>query len=137
MHPHTIDLAPADGILLLSILPDLLLMGYLVEDFGNNSFIVQGVPADIANGTEVKTILEIIEQYKLSNTEAKIEPREKLMRTIAWQQALTVANVLSPLEIKNLCEQLFIGTQPEYTPRGQKVFVSISDADLENYFKNG
>jgi DNA mismatch repair protein MutL len=136
LHPQTFTVDVANGILLHSILPHLLELGYAVEDFGNNTFIIQGTPADIATGAEVNTIMEILEQHKNNNTDATLAPREKLMRTIAWQQAQHMHKVLSSTEIKNLCDQLFVTSQPQYTPRGQKIFTQITEADIEKYFKN-
>jgi DNA mismatch repair protein MutL len=136
LHPHTFSLTPVDAILLLSILKDLNFLGFEVEDFGNNSFIIQGVPTDITKGQEINAIKEILEQHKIFNMDAQLSSQEKLIYSIAWQQAQSVSKILSSVEIKSICDKLFITNQPEFTPRGQKIFVQLADSDLEIFFKN-
>jgi DNA mismatch repair protein MutL len=50
LFPATIDLAPADAVLLTELLPDLLQMGYSIEPFGKQAFVIQGTPADVPTG---------------------------------------------------------------------------------------
>jgi DNA mismatch repair protein MutL len=57
--PQTIDLSATDAILLQSILEELLLLGYEIEPFGNTTFIIQGVPADVKTGHEKNSIEKI------------------------------------------------------------------------------
>ncbi len=137
LHAQTFEISPSDAILLSSILTELLHLGFEVEDFGNNTFIIQGVPADIKGGNEVNTILELLEQHKIFNADAKLAPREKLLRTMAWQKAMHTNKILSPMEIKLLCDQLFVTTQPEISPRGAKIFTTITEGDLEKFFRHG
>src|SRR5665811_2315874 len=44
LFPQTIELNPADSALLLSILPDLMSLGFDIREFGKNTFIISGTP---------------------------------------------------------------------------------------------
>ncbi|MCH5690797.1 hypothetical protein LWM68_45150 [Niabella sp. W65] len=51
-------------------------MGFLIEPFGNNTFVIQGTPADLDTGNEKQIVDFTIEQYKHFNTEIKISNRK-------------------------------------------------------------
>ena len=75
LFPVTLELAPADAALLEDMLPDLLTIGYLVEPFGSNTFVIQGTPADILQGDEKKSVELLIEQFKHFNSDMKFSKR--------------------------------------------------------------
>ena len=88
MFPVTLELAPADAALLQEILADLQYLGYMIEPFGKNTFVIQGTPADVEQGNEKHVIDALLEQYKHFSNEVKFSKREKLVRSLAWQQAI-------------------------------------------------
>src|SRR5436190_8816886 len=64
LFPATIELAAPDAVLLKELLPDMNHLGYLLEPFGNNTFVIQGTPADVDQGNEKTAIEKMLEQYK-------------------------------------------------------------------------
>jgi DNA mismatch repair protein MutL len=52
LFPQTMELAAPDVVLLTELLPDLQYLGYHMEPFGNNTFVIQGTPADVEQGTK-------------------------------------------------------------------------------------
>ncbi len=50
LFPATLELSAQDTALLHDLLPDLKQLGYIVEPFGNNSFVIQATPADVEQG---------------------------------------------------------------------------------------
>ena len=52
LFPVVLELSVSDAILLEEIIEDLALIGYEIEAFGPNSFIIQGIPADVNAGNE-------------------------------------------------------------------------------------
>src|ERR1051326_1517007 len=88
MFPVSIELSPADTALLQELMSDLQHLGYMIEPFGKNSFVVQGTPADVEQGNEKQVIDSLLEQYKHFSNEMKFSKREKLIRSLAWQQAI-------------------------------------------------
>ena len=67
-----VELAPADTVILNELLPDLQQMGYIIEPFGKDSFVIQGSPADIEGGNEKNIIEKVLEQYKHFSYRIKI-----------------------------------------------------------------
>ena len=134
LFPITIELASADAVLLSELLPDLQQMGYTIEPFGKNSFVIQGTPADIESGNE-KTVLEkILEQYKHFSPDLRISKREMLLRSVAWQQAIKPGAALSDREMKRLVTDLFDCMQPNITPSGRPTYLEFKKDQLEKMF---
>ena len=134
LFPVTLELSPPDAALLHELLPDLQLLGYKIELFGKDSFIIQGTPADVLHGNEKHTIELLIEQFKHFSNELKFSKREKLIHCMARQQAIKAGQTLSDKEMKVLTEELFQCSTPSITPNGSPVFVEFNDEQLLKMF---
>lgn len=134
LFPATFELRSADAMLLSELLPDLHMLGYHIEPFGQNSFVVQGTPADLDTGNEKKLIEELLEQFKHFNSEVKFSKREKLVRSLAWQQSIKTGRHLTEKEMRSLVEQLFFCSVPNATPSGNPTYISYPLAQLDKMF---
>ena len=134
LFPATIELTPADTVLLTELLPDLQQLGYTIEHFGKSAFVIQGTPADINTGDEKAALEKILEQYKHFSSELKLPKREMLLRTIAWQQAIKTGVSLSENEMESLVADLFSCGQPNATPSGRPTYIEFKKDRLEKMF---
>ena len=134
LFPAAIELAPPDAVLLTELLPDLHILGYQVEPFGNNSFVIQGSPADVPDGNEQNSLEKILEQYKHFNTDMNFSKREKLLRSMAWQQSIKAGVFLSEKEMKSLVDDLFSCQINNTTPNGKPVFLEFKKEELSKMF---
>ncbi len=134
LFPVTLELTPADAVLMVDLLPDLNLLGYKVEHFGHHTFIIQGSPADVADGNEKVALEKMLEQYKHFNMEASFNKREKLLRSMAWQQSVKAGTYLSEKELKALVEDLFNCEINNTTPNGKPVFLEFKKDELDKMF---
>ena len=134
LFPVTIELAPGDAILLNDLLSDIQLLGFLVEPFGNNTFIIQGTPADVIQGDESVTIEKILEQFKHFSTDVKFSKREKLLRSLAWQQSVKTGTPLTQKEMSGLIDDLFECETPNSTPNGKPVYIEFKKDELDKMF---
>ncbi len=134
LFPLTIPLLTSDAALLQDLLPDLKMLGYEIELFGKDTFVVQGTPADVDQGNEKAAIEQMLEQYKHFNSEVKFSKREKLIRSIAWQHAVKPGRSLAQKEMKALAEELFACAQPNITPAGNPTYIAFKKDYLERMF---
>jgi DNA mismatch repair protein MutL len=134
LFPATIELAPADTILLTELLDDLKLLGYLVEPFGNNTFVIQGSPADVIQGNEKVTLEKMLDQYKHFSSDIKFNKREKLLRSMAWQQSVKAATALDHKEIESLINDLFDCETSNSTPNGKPTYLEFKKDELDKMF---
>ena len=76
LFPVVLELSVSDAILLEEMIEDLAIIGYEIEAFGQNSFIIQGIPADVNAGNEKNAIELLLEQFKHFSGEVKFSKRE-------------------------------------------------------------
>lgn len=134
LFPVNLELVPADAALLTELLPDMALLGYQIEPFGNNSFVVQGSPADILQGNEKHAIEQLMEQYKHFSSDVKFSRREKLIRSVAAQHAIRSGTSLTQTEMRKLVEDLLICAQPNITAAGRPTFIDFNQDYLSRSF---
>ncbi|PUZ26558.1 DNA mismatch repair protein MutL [Chitinophaga costaii] len=136
LFPQTLSLAPADAALVSAMLPDLQTLGYDLEPFGQNTFVVRGTPADIQFGNEQASIEGLLEQFKHS-ADLKLDRREQLVRSMARNNAIPIGKGLSVREMQNLIDELFACATPNVSPSGRATFVSFKLNELDKMFEKG
>jgi DNA mismatch repair protein MutL len=134
LFPSTLDMAPSDAILLTELIPDMALLGYLIEPFGLHSFVIQGTPADIIAGNEKAAIEHLMDQYKNFSADVKFSRREKLIRSLACQHAIKAGQQLTQKEQRQLAEDLLDCSQPNITPSGSPTFIEFNREYLSRLF---
>ena len=134
LFPQTMELASADVVVLNELLPDLHYLGYHLEPFGNNTFVIQGTPADVEQGNEKAAIEKMLEQYKHFSSDLKYTKREKLFRSLAWQQAIKAGKSLTQKEMRTIVQELFICTVPNITPNGKPTYTAFKKTELDRMF---
>ena len=78
LFPQSVTLNSGDFELLKELLPDIRALGFDIREFGKNTVVVEGVPADLGNTAEGEILEQLIEGYK--NNQAVL----KLDKGIAW-----------------------------------------------------
>jgi len=134
LFPVVLELSVSDAILLEEIIEDLALIGYEIEAFGPNSFIIQGIPADVNAGNEKNAIELLLEQFKHFSGEVKYSKREKLIRCMARQMAIKSGQSLTQKEMHILIEGLSECDIPNITASGAPTFVEFKEDYLNGLF---
>ena len=113
---------------------DVRAMGYDIEFFGNNTYIVREIPA-FMEMTEAEDFLkdlfnEFSERPDLTNHSTL----EKII-TRSCKSAVKGGDVLDDREIKALLEQLKACDNPFSCPHGRPTFIKMTRYELERLFK--
>jgi DNA mismatch repair protein MutL len=137
LFPATLQFATQDAVLLNDLLEELLLLGYHIEPFGKDSFVVQGTPADLDQGNEKTAIESLLEQYKHFSSDLKFSKREKLTRAMAYQQSIKPGKALAEKEMQGLINDLFACAQPNITSNGNPTYIEFKKDYLEKLFGRG
>jgi DNA mismatch repair protein MutL len=134
LFPVTLQLSAPDAILLSELMPDLETLGYRIEPFGKGSFILRGTPADTGQGDEKAALENLLEQYKHFSSEVKFSRKEKLIRTMARQQAIRPGAPLDEKEMRMLVDGLFACAQHNVTPGGDPTYIEFKKEYMEKLF---
>jgi DNA mismatch repair protein MutL len=136
LFPQSFELNAGDAQILLDILPEINNLGFDIQEFGRNSFVIHGFPADIVQGDEKKMVEELIEQYKMNSSVTRLSKRETLAKSLAYSSAIKTGKVLSVEEMKTLIDELFACQNPYTAPNGRFTFITINNDELEKRFEN-
>ncbi|MFD2514517.1 DNA mismatch repair endonuclease MutL [Pontibacter locisalis] len=134
LFPQTVDFSPADAVLVKELSAEFKDMGFQFEDFGGNTIILNGIPADVHAANEKELLEELVEQYKNNSATLKLDKRENLARAMAKRLSSRSLSRMSDLEMNSLVDKLFACQVPNYTPGGQKTLVIMELSQLHELF---
>lgn len=135
LFPQAITFSPADYSLVLELASEFQDLGFQLSEFGPNTFVVNGIPADVPQNSEKELLESLLEQYKNNLSGLKLNKRESLARAMAKRVAARFNNRLSDLEMNALVDKLFACQTPNYTPDGHKTLVMLDKDRLQEFFK--
>ncbi|WP_296699020.1 DNA mismatch repair endonuclease MutL [Algoriphagus sp.] len=134
LFPPTVQLSASDFVLVMDILPELHSLGFMVAEFGKETIIIQGVPADIQPKSEKELFEGLIEQYKNFKNELSLDNRENLARSLARKSAIKRGQKLNSQEMETLVGQLFACQNPNYGLSGNKTFIKLDLSSIHSFF---
>lgn len=135
LFPRTIELPPADALLLRQILDDINRLGFEIAEFGGNAFVIHGTPADLNGQQSEEMLLEkLLAQYK-QNMDLQTGAQDRLARAMARSAALQKGQILSIAEMQDLIDRLFACSLPFSSPGGKKTFISFDMEELKKRFE--
>ena len=126
LFPSQLSLNPADFDLILSLKNEIQMLGFEFEPFGKNCIVINGVPPEIGKLSEKDLFEDLIEQFKMNQSEIALNKTENLARSMAKRTAIKISEKLADEEISKIFDLLFACKQPNYTPDGQATFVVLS-----------
>lgn len=115
----------------LNLLKDL---GFIVEEFGQNSIILRGVPLLFGVPQAKNFFIEILDGLTTDLKSSYDIKLDKIMK-IACTKAIKSGDRISNIEIKELIEQLKKADNPYTCPHGRPTIMEITKKDIEKDFK--
>ena len=136
LFPKKIELNAPDFSLLKEIINDIRILGFDISEFGKNTFVVNGMPADI-NESDTKDIIDnLLENYKdhKDTKGIKIEVRENIAISLAKASAINYGKSLTNEEMRDIIDNLFACETPDYSPDGKAIINILNIEELEKRF---
>ena len=134
LFPQTIKMQPEEYDILTSITHYLEKIGFKFREFGENTIIIEGIPANLKWGNESNIIKEIIDQY----IDLKIKDNsfvDNIAAIYACKSAIKAGDPLKPIERRSLIDGLFATKHPYYCPHGRPIIINLSIGDLDERFE--
>ena len=135
LFPHNLNYSAADAQIIKEIKDDLKSLGFLIEDFGQNSFVVNGVPVGMKESEVEPTLEQIIENFKKESSSLNFDKNIILARIMASNLSLKPGVKLSNEEMINIFDSLFACAIPEKSPGGKGVVSIVSIDDIDKLLK--
>lgn len=136
LFPQTVTLSPNDFELAKSLLDDIKSLGFEVREFGKNTLVIEGIPVDLGSNqiNETQLFEHLIEGFKNSQQELKLDKRDALARSMARNSSIKSGVVLGQEEMNMLIEQLFACKAPNFSISGKPVIQTMSLTELDKKF---
>jgi DNA mismatch repair protein MutL len=129
-----VQLSEADFVLIVSLFDDLRILGFDIQEFGKNTVVVHGIPAEILGQNEEHMIMALLENYKQQAMIHRFEQKENLAKSLAREAAIKNGKILNQEEMNHLIDELFACQLPQVGITGKPSFVKISMDELLSYF---
>jgi DNA mismatch repair protein MutL len=134
--PEMLNLDRRSVVLLQEKLSEIEALGFDLEPFGGDSFVVRAVPAAIRNKDPIKILSEIVEELIESTTFRKLVPtRERIWITSACHMAVKAGDPLSHAEMEKLIYDLATTENPYLCPHGRPITITLSKEAIFRLFK--
>jgi len=134
LFPQNISFTPGDAEIVKDLKKELYNVGFEIEEFGTNTFIVNGTPPDISN-KNIKDILEgIIENYKKNMIDLHLDRKINIARSMAANLSVKAGKKLQKEEMGTFIDELFECQMPEKSPGGKSTINIILFEELSKIF---
>jgi DNA mismatch repair protein MutL len=126
-----LEYQPVEARALAAHLDVLQTVGFRIEEFGENDFLVKGVPTWLGSSDVNELVNELIDV--IVDTGLRTDParfREEMFKTMACKAAVKETQPMRPEEIRNLLTQLDRGGSPEVCPHGRPLTVRFLFSEI-------
>ena len=110
-------------------------LGFMIEEFGGNDYVIRGIPLDLYGYGEQEFFREILEELAdevVSGTPESIRTR---IASMACKAAVKGNMRLTVKEAEELINELLTLDNPYHCPHGRPTIVSMTKYELEKKFK--
>ena len=130
--PFTPDASDAD---VLQQYGDVLAeLGFTLEPFGRNDYILRGAPAQLDAADALPALEEICAQLRHGARMDAQSVRDEVLKTVACKAAIKAGWQTEPEELLRLADAVCAG-DVKYCPHGRPVAVTLTRRELDKLFK--
>ena len=134
LEPQTVNMTSAQASLLSEQLYNLAKVGFRVEEFGRNTFIVRAIPLLLAGIDPAAALYSLVEDFEEDETPLQKEIEARLVARICKRAAVKAGQTLSPQEQRALLADLENCKSPRTCPHGRPTMIHLSVDLLERQF---
>lgn len=134
--PVNLELNSKEKVLIKDYLPYLFEAGFIISEFGPDSFAVTAVPHILGRLEDTTVIHDIISDIL---SEGRVRDGTgisgQLFKSTACRGAIKAGAALTREQMENLVDQLYRTRNPHTCPHGRPTVVAFSRSDLDKLFK--
>lgn len=134
--PQTLHLDKRSAVLLREKLNELIEIGFELEPFGGESYVVRAVPAALKGKDPLKVLGDLVDELVEATVNRKLVPtREQIWITSSCKMAVKAGDPLSMAEMEKLIYDLALTENPYLCPHGRPITVTLGKDALLRMFK--
>ncbi|MBK8881457.1 MAG: DNA mismatch repair endonuclease MutL [Bacteroidales bacterium] len=135
MFPVSMEINPADYIILTEIEESLAMLGFRIQHDGNNTISIMGRPSETISSDPAELMEIFLEDYKSTDTDPSGGAKEKVSAAMAAASAIPYGKPLTQGEMEDLFDSLFACSGPNYSPGGKPVISIFTTDEIDKRFK--
>ncbi|WP_224985108.1 DNA mismatch repair endonuclease MutL [Geomonas agri] len=136
LFPETLELSFRESAVLRENLEELRRLGFSFEEFGGNTWLLNGVPQLLSGTDYLRTIRDILEELSsLSRSRTFTDIQEDLLARIACHSVVRGRRTLTAQEISALFRQMDETDFSSNCPHGRPVMQTLTLIEVEKMFK--
>jgi DNA mismatch repair protein MutL len=117
------------------LLPVLSEAGFVLEEFGKDTFLVRSIPVVLGRLEHMSLIDEMVNDLVSEEPSEAVTDRERIIRIIACRGAIKAGTVCTIEQCQRLIQQLRYAKNPFTCPHGRPTIIRFSRQDLDAMFK--
>ncbi len=134
LEPVAVAVPPDAAALLDSQMETLRRIGFILEPFGGNTFLIRSLPTVLGNVDPARAVRVVVEDFEEDETVLAAEVEAKLIARVCKRAAVRAGQVLSLTEQSELVRQLERCISPRTCPHGRPTMIHLSVEVLEKQF---
>jgi DNA mismatch repair protein MutL len=134
LEPLTLDLDPLLAGVLDESLARLNEIGFALEPFGGNSYLMRNVPTILVVPDVRAAFIDILELLRQGDDPLAAQAEQRLVATVCKRAAIKAGQTLSQEEMQQLVRQLEQCESPRTCPHGRPTVIHFSVEQLEKEF---
>lgn len=135
LFPEVIEFSKGDFQDVKELMPLLGNIGFDLEVFGTDSFVVNGIPGDMQISSCQDFIDSVLADYHNSQGAKEKDRNENLAKALAIHGAVRQGVKLGNEEMTLIIDKLFACENPYYSPTGKPVLLTISKNEIDRKFE--
>ncbi len=129
-----VHLSPPQATLLEEYLDTLAQIGFQVDPFGPQVFMVRAIPALLAKQDPAQILLTVVEDLERGDAPLQGKIEERIILRVCKSAAVKAGQTLSPREMEAMIQQLEACRSPHTCPHGRPTLIHLSVAQLARQF---
>jgi DNA mismatch repair protein MutL len=135
LFPVTVELPPAEELVLRESIDELERIGLAVEGFGGKTVVVREVPADCPAEEAPRLIAEVASALLEGGRPGRPEEaRRRAAATVACHAAVKINDPLSLEKMDYILGELFRCRTPTHCPHGRPIVLRVTLEEIERAF---
>lgn len=135
--PETLTCTPKEAVWITELLPTFQSLGFDIESFGHDTFIIHGIPAIMTNVmSAAEAIEDMRDRFSESQQTTNYTALEKIASALSFSLSRRRGEHITVAEMQVLVEQLMKTENPYTSPSGRRTFVTFSQEEIFRRFQS-
>ena len=134
LSPVLVEMPPLKSRLFEGQIPVISKLGFQVEEFGTNAYLVRALPALLSGMDPAAALYVLVEDFEEDETPLQVEMEARIIARVCKRAAVKAGKVLSVEEQRALLSDLEACRSPRTCPHGRPTMIHLSVDLLERQF---